>query len=254
MENKLNDEAEQKSFESAETFVSKLQNPQNFYTSFFLMCLRLNRMQKAFQMNKFDTQFFDSILSNFKDDNFRKNKRAFRKAFQNFERKLQTTVFLNEQIIVERKYENQHIQSFFEYVLSSAEITSDRFDVEILFERFTGEYLNAFSSQIKSISQKNVKAGQSVKTIGRPRSSIDKKGNLKNLSKDVKSAIKLYNGGKNGREIINELFPRKKYKKHSYQTKDTNNLKKILRFHWKNNSRLFTRPYDANTFSYKSLN
>jgi excisionase family DNA binding protein len=150
-----------------EVLLDKDRNPENHFSSFFSVFYNLRRMFRDYK-GKSDQPAQD-VFNYFTGENFRKNKRKFRQKFIHYERKLQTTAFLNQQIIVERVYVNPNIQTFFQYVLFSPEIQTESFSVDMLFIRFMGEFHNDFSLIINEL-QKQVDS-QKSQELGKDSSS-----------------------------------------------------------------------------------
>ena len=230
-----------------EELVRKHQNPENYYPSLLSEMLQIRRIWKEHKRENPD-QLSQDLLAYFTDENFKRNRQKFRQTFHHFERKLQAKLFINQRIIVERVYSNSKIQAFFEYVLSSPDIKTNTFRIEDLFVRFVNEFFNEFRFIIDELKMDS-DFKKDLKQVGRPKSRISKRGEIKNLKPKQKNAIKLWNDGKSGQEIINELFPRSNYKKRSLRTKDITNLKNVLRYHAKHNSSLFIRQFDVGAFN-----
>jgi hypothetical protein len=207
------------------------------------------------------------VFNYFTAENFKKNKQEFRQKFRHYERKLQTTAFLNQQIIVERVYVNPNIQVFFQYVLFSPEIQTESFSIDTLFIRFMSEFHNDFSLIITAL-QKQVdsekgqessksssllvqdslieKAEDAVNRAGRKKTYIDNKGNIKGgASSETKRAIEYFNEGMNWEEMGGKLFAKLKY---NLRNQGMRRVARNLDYQFKTDPTLFNRPFDLKAF------
>jgi excisionase family DNA binding protein len=255
------------------TLLDKDRNPESHFSSFFSIFYYLRRL---YRLNEREPdQPTEDVFDYFTGENFKRNKRKFRWKFRYYERKFQTTAFLNRQIIVERVYVNPNIQAFFQYVLFSPEIQTESFSVDMLFIRFMGEFHNDFSfitnelqKQVDSQkSQESSKASSSivrdsviekaekspliktvVKPTGRKKLYVDEKGKIRGSSNlNTIKAIEYFNEGMDGGERMRELlFPR--LKKLQTKKQKMRELAKVLNYHFENNPKIFTRPFDITDF------
>jgi excisionase family DNA binding protein len=256
-----------------EMLLDKDRNPENHFSSFFSMFYNLRRVFRDYE-GELDQPAQD-VFNYFTNENFRKNKRKFRQKFLHYERKLQTTAFLNQQIIVERVYVNPNIQAFFQYVLFSPEIHTESFSIDMLFIKFMSEFHNDFSLIINELqkqfdSQKSQelrkdspstvkdslieKAEKSpliktvVKPTGRKKLYVDEKGKIRGSSKQTTiRAIEYFNEGMDGGERMRELlFPR--LKKLQTKRQKMREVARALNYQFENNPKIFTRPFDITDF------
>jgi excisionase family DNA binding protein len=246
-------------------FLSKNRNPENHFSSFFSIFYNLRRLWRDNERKS--DQLTQDVFDYFTGENFKRNKRKFRWKFRYYERKLQTTAFLNSQIILERVYVNPNLQAFFQYVFFSPEIQTDNFSIDMLFVRFMSGFHNDFSFIISELqervdSQKSQKLGKdsssvvrdsllekaerAIKRAGRKNTYKDDKGNIKGgASSEIKRAIKYLNEGMNGKEIGKELFDKLKYK---LKIQKMRIVAKNLEYHFKTDPTLFDQPFDLKQF------
>jgi excisionase family DNA binding protein len=248
-----------------ETVLDKDRNPENHFSSFFSVFYNLRRLYRDYE-GKSD-QSAQDVFNYFTAENFKRNKQKFRQKFRHFERKFQTTAFLNQQIIVERVYVNPNIQTFFQYVLFSPEIQTESFSIDILFIRFMNEFHNDFSLIItelqKQLDSKKAqelsksssslvrdslieKAKDAVNRAGRKNTYKDNKGNIKGgASPETKSAIKYFNEGMNWEEMGEKLFAKLKY---NLRNQGMRRVGRNLDYQFKTDPTLFNRPFDLKAF------
>jgi excisionase family DNA binding protein len=254
-------------------FLSKNQNPENHFSSFFSIFYNLRRLWRDNERKSH--QPTQDVFDYFTGENFKRNKRKFRWKFLHYEKKLQVTVFLNQQIIVERVYVNPNIQAFFQYVLFSPEIQTESFSVDMLFIRFMGEFHNDFSfitnelqKQVDSQKSQKLSKGSSsivrdsltekaekspfiktvVKPTGRKKLYVDEKGKIRGSSNlNTIKAIGYFNEGMDGGERMRELlFPR--LKKLQTKRQKMRELARVLNYQFESNPKIFTRPFDITDF------
>ncbi len=248
-----------------ETVLDKDRNPENHFSSFFSVFYSLRRLFRDYE-GKSDQPAQD-VFNYFTAENFKRNKQKFRQKFRHYERKLQTTAFLNQQIIVERVYVNPNIQAFFQYVLFSPEIQTESFSIDMLFIRFMSEFHNDFSLIITAL-QKQVdsekgqesskssssltqdslieKAKDAINRAGRKNTYKDNKGNIKGgATVETKRAIKYFNEDMNGKEIGEKLFEKLRPK---LRNQSMVRVGKNLDYQFKTDPTLFNRPFDLKAF------
>ncbi len=250
---------------TVEMFLSKNQNPENHFSSFFSIFYNLRRLWRDNERES--DQPTQDVFDYFTGENFKRNKRELRLKFRHCERKFQTIAFLNSQIVVERVYVNPNLQAFFQYVFFSPEIQTDNFSIDMLFVRFVNEFHNDFSFIISDLqqkvnSQKSQKLGKdsssivrdsllekaerAVKRAGRKNTYKDDKGNIKGgATPETKKAIRYFNEGMNGKEIGEKLFEKLKYK---LKNQSMVRVAKNLEYQFKTDSTLFNRPFDLKHF------
>jgi excisionase family DNA binding protein len=246
-------------------FLSKNQNPENHFSSFFSIFYNLRRLWRDNERES--DQPTQDVFDYFTGENFKRNKRELRLKFRHFERKFQTIAFLNSQIVVERVYVNPNLQAFFQYVFFSPEIQTNNFSIDMLFVRFVNEFHNDFSFIINDLqqkvdSQKNrelgkdsssivrdsliEKAGKAFKRAGRKNTYKDDKGNIKGgAAPETKKAIKYFNEGMSGKEIGEKLFEKLKYK---LRIQSMNRVAKNLDYLFKTEPKIFDRPFELKQF------
>lgn len=232
-----------------EELVRKNKHPENYYPSLLSEMLKMRHILKESKREN-PNQPIQDFLADFSNENFKRNRQKFRQTFRHCERKLQTRVFLNQRIIVERIYSDSKIQAFFDFVLLSPDIKTNSFSIENLFVRFMSEFFNEFGFIVDKLKADS-DFKKSLKRVGRKKTIMDEKGNIKGgATLETRKAIKYLNEGKTGKEIGELLFNNLKPNLRKQKMK---RVARNLEYQYKKdqkekNPMLFKHPFDISIF------